>query len=117
MHEEDIVLALSDGVLDNLWEHEILAITLEGLKKWDHGRYDDKELDWAPPAVLAEEKMVFLARELLKAALAVAQDPFAESPYMEKAVEEGLAIQGGKHTYEPFHLIRMLANPLNRENG
>ncbi|KAL4915762.1 hypothetical protein BDW62DRAFT_212457 [Aspergillus aurantiobrunneus] len=96
LEEDDIVLALSDGVLDNLWEHEVLSITLEGLKKWEHGRYDDKELDWAPPAVLAEEKMIFLARELLKAALAVAQDPFAESPYMEKAVEEGLAIQGGK---------------------
>ncbi|KAL2798295.1 hypothetical protein BJX66DRAFT_322902 [Aspergillus keveii] len=96
LEEGDIVLALSDGVLDNLWEHEVLSITLEGLKKWEHGRYEDTELDWAPPAVLSEEKMVFLARELLKAALAVAQDPFAESPYMEKAVEEGLAIQGGK---------------------
>ncbi|KAL2821730.1 hypothetical protein BDW59DRAFT_174085 [Aspergillus cavernicola] len=96
LEEGDIVLALSDGVLDNLWEHEVLSITLEGLKKWEQGRYDDKELEWAPPAVLSEEKMVFVARELLKAALAVAQDPFAESPYMEKAVEEGLAIQGGK---------------------
>lgn len=96
LEEDDIVLVLSDGVLDNLWEHEILSITLEGLNKWDHGRYDNKELDWAPPAVLAEEKMVFLARELLKAALAVAQDPFAESPYMEKAVEDGLAFQGGE---------------------
>ncbi|KAL2812076.1 phosphatase 2C-like domain-containing protein [Aspergillus granulosus] len=96
LEEGDIVLALSDGVLDNLWEHEVLSITLEGLKKWEHGRYDDKELDWAPPAVLSEEKMVFVARELLKAALSVAQDPFAESPYMEKAIEEGLAMQGGK---------------------
>ncbi|KAL4884371.1 hypothetical protein BJY04DRAFT_205864 [Aspergillus karnatakaensis] len=100
LEEGDIVLALSDGVLDNLWEHEVLSITMEGLKKWDHGRWDDKELEWAPPAVLAEEKMVYLAREILKAALAVAQDPFAESPYMEKAVEEGLAIQGGKQSQE-----------------
>ncbi|RDW70782.1 uncharacterized protein DSM5745_08293 [Aspergillus mulundensis] len=96
LEEGDIVLALSDGVLDNLWEHEVLSITLGGLERWEHGRYDDKELEWAPPEVLADEKMVFLARELLKAALSVAQDPFAESPYMEKAVEEGLAIQGGK---------------------
>ncbi|KAL5052098.1 hypothetical protein BDW71DRAFT_193543 [Aspergillus fruticulosus] len=96
LEEGDIVLALSDGVLDNLWEHEVLSITLGGLEKWEHGRYDDKELEWAPPEVLAEEKMVFLAREVLKSALTVAQDPFAESPYMEKAVEEGLAIQGGK---------------------
>ncbi|KAL4967967.1 phosphatase 2C-like domain-containing protein [Aspergillus stella-maris] len=99
LEEDDIVLALSDGVLDNLWEHEVLSITLDGLDKWEHGRYNDKEFDWAPPAVLSEEKMVFLARELLQAALAVAQDPFAESPYMEKAVEEGLAIQGGKSTH------------------
>ncbi|KAL4821531.1 hypothetical protein BDW67DRAFT_172281 [Aspergillus spinulosporus] len=96
LEEGDIVLAVSDGVLDNLWEHEVLSITLEGLEKWEHGRYNDKELEWAAPEVLAEEQMVFLARELLKSALAVAQDPFAESPYMEKAVEEGLAIQGGK---------------------
>ncbi|KAL4749058.1 hypothetical protein BDW72DRAFT_205092 [Aspergillus terricola var. indicus] len=96
LEEGDIVLAVSDGVLDNLWEHEILSITLEGLEKWEHGRYDSKELEWAPPEVLAEEQMVFLARELLKSALTVAQDPFAESPYMEKAVEEGLAIQGGE---------------------
>ncbi|KAF9886638.1 hypothetical protein FE257_011278 [Aspergillus nanangensis] len=96
LEEDDIVLAVSDGVLDNLWEHEVLSITLESLKKWDQGRYDAKELDWTPPAVLAEDRMVFVARELLTAALAVAQDPFAESPYMEKAIEEGLAIEGGK---------------------
>jgi hypothetical protein len=39
--------------------------------------------------------MVFAARRLLHAALAVAQDPFAESPYMEKAIDEGLTIEGG----------------------
>ncbi|KKK16783.1 hypothetical protein P175DRAFT_0475798 [Aspergillus ochraceoroseus IBT 24754] len=96
IEEGDIVLGVSDGVLDNLWEHEILSVTLGSLRKWDQERYEDKELDWAPPALLAEEQMVFVARELLKAALVVAQDPFAESPYMEKAIDEGLAIQGGK---------------------
>ncbi|KAL4890548.1 hypothetical protein BDV59DRAFT_194889 [Aspergillus ambiguus] len=96
LEEGDVVLAVSDGVLDNLWEHEVLTITLESLQKWDQGRYDRRELEWAPPAALAEERMVFVARELLKAALNVAQDPFAESPYMEKAIEEGLAIEGGK---------------------
>lgn len=110
LEEGDIVLAVSDGVLDNLWEHEVLSITLEGLKKWEHGRYDDKELEWAPPAVLAEEKMVFLAREVLKASLAVAQDPFAESPYMEKAVDEGLAIQGGKCIYGSLTRVSWLTS-------
>ncbi|KAE8150299.1 hypothetical protein BDV25DRAFT_129644 [Aspergillus avenaceus] len=96
LEEDDVVLALSDGVMDNLWEHEILTITLESIRKWDQGRYDNRELEWAPPAVLAEERMVFVARELLKSALAIAQDPFAESPFMERAIDEGLAIEGGK---------------------
>lgn len=96
LEENDVVLAVSDGVLDNLWEHEVLSITLESMRKWEQGRYDTRDLDWAPPAVLAEERMVFVARELLKSALAIAQDPFAESPYMEKAIDEGLAVEGGK---------------------
>lgn len=98
LEENDIVLALSDGVLDNLWEHEILTITVESVKKWEQGRDEDEDSEWAPPAALADERMVFVARELLRAALAIAQDPFAESPYMEKAVYQGLAIEGGEST-------------------
>ncbi|KAF7592983.1 hypothetical protein BBP40_012219 [Aspergillus hancockii] len=96
LEEEDVVLAISDGVLDNLWEHEIVTITLDSMKKWNQGRYDNTDLEWAPPEILAEERMVFVARELLKSALAIAQDPFAESPFMERAIDEGLAIEGGK---------------------
>ena len=33
--------------------------------------------------------------ELLQAAKVIAQDPFAESPFMEHAIEEGLASEGG----------------------
>ncbi|KAL5365197.1 phosphatase 2C-like domain-containing protein [Aspergillus floccosus] len=96
LEEGDMVLAVSDGVLDNLWEHEVVTITLDSLRKWEEGRYDHGELEWTPSAVPDDGRMVFVARELLTAALAVAQDPFAESPYMEKAIEEGLAIEGGK---------------------
>ena len=39
--------------------------------------------------------MRFVAQELVNAARVVAEDPFAESPYMEKAVDEGLSIEGG----------------------
>lgn len=95
LEEDDIVLALSDGVLDNLWEQEVLTIILDSVKKWDEGRNEEKDLGWAPPAAFAEERMVFVARELLKATLTIAQDPFAESPYMERGIEEGLAIEGG----------------------
>lgn len=97
LEEGDIVLVLSDGVLDNIWEQEVLTITLESIKKWNEGANEEKDLGWAPPAALAEERMVFVARELLKAALTIAQDPFAESPYMERGIEEGLAIEGGMY--------------------
>lgn len=96
LEEDDIVLAASDGVLDNLWEHEVLTLTLESLEKWEQGRKEGEAPDQTHPAILTEECMVFVARELLRAALEIAQDPYAESPYMEKAIDEGLAIQGGK---------------------
>ena len=96
LEEDDIVLALSDGVLDNLWEQEVLTIILDSVKKWDEGRNEEKDLGWAPPAAFADQKMVYVARELLGAALTIAQDPYAESPFMERGIEEGLAIEGGK---------------------
>lgn len=91
LQEDDIVLALSDGVMDNLWEHEVLKVILDSLHKWDQGR----AVDVTPPSDLSNDRMVYAARELLNAALTIAQDPFAESPFMEKAVDEGLAIEGG----------------------
>lgn len=94
LQENDIVLALSDGVMDNLWEHEVLKITLDSLKKWDDGHVNAKDV--APSPDLSDDRMVYAARELLNAALNIAQDPFAESPYMEKAVDEGIAIEGGE---------------------
>jgi hypothetical protein len=39
--------------------------------------------------------MQFAAQQLMNAAREIAQDPFAESPYMEKAIDEGLSIEGG----------------------
>lgn len=94
LQENDIVLAVSDGVMDNLWEHEVLRIVLDSLKKWDDGHVQAKDV--APSPELSDGRMVYAARELLNAALNIARDPFAESPYMEKAVDEGIAIEGGK---------------------
>ncbi|KAJ5440069.1 uncharacterized protein N7458_011067 [Penicillium daleae] len=94
LQENDIVLALSDGVMDNLWEHEVQKIVQDSLKKWDAGHVQAK--DQAPSPELSDDRMVYVARELLNAALNIARDPFAESPYMEKAVDEGIAIEGGE---------------------
>ncbi|KAJ5648587.1 hypothetical protein N7490_004959 [Penicillium lividum] len=93
LQEDDIVLVVSDGVMDNLWEHEVMTNILDSLKKWDQGNADTAEL---ASSDLSNDRMVYVARELMNAALAIAQDPFAESPYMEKAIDEGLAIEGGK---------------------
>lgn len=94
LQEDDLVLAVSDGVMDNLWEHEVMKVVLDSLQKWDEGHMQSSDL--APSPDMCSDRMVYAARELLNAALAIAQDPFAESPFMEKAVEEGLAIEGGK---------------------
>lgn len=42
------------------------------------------------------DRMRFVAQQLVNAARTIAEDPFAESPYMEKAIDEGLSIEGGE---------------------
>jgi protein phosphatase PTC7 len=89
IEENDIVLAMSDGVIDNLWEHEIVTNVVESIGKWEAGGGDDKKFG-------AGGGMQFVANRLMNAARVIAQDPFAESPFMEHAIEEGLAMEGGK---------------------
>ncbi|EGC46142.1 conserved hypothetical protein [Histoplasma capsulatum var. duboisii H88] len=94
LQENDLVLAVSDGVVDNLWEHEVLKVVLDSLDEWDSGKKDDDM--FSNRASDGGGEIVYAARKLLQAAKDIAQDPFAESPYMEKAIEEGLTIEGGK---------------------
>ncbi|KAL9586179.1 MAG: hypothetical protein Q9203_003953 [Teloschistes exilis] len=74
--EGDVVLAMSDGVVDNLWEHEV-----------SQNIYDSMH---------SQANMLHVAKELVKAARKIAEDPYAESPFMERAIEEGLAMEGGR---------------------
>ncbi|KAJ2994718.1 hypothetical protein NUW58_g1476 [Xylaria curta] len=89
--EGDICLAMSDGIIDNLWEHEIVNIVSESVQRWEAGEggqaYGDRTSG-------ANGGMAFVAEELMNAARVVATDPFAESPFMEHAIEEGLASMG-----------------------
>ncbi|KIW37843.1 uncharacterized protein PV06_09828 [Exophiala oligosperma] len=80
----DVVAVLSDGVTDNLWEHEIAETICTCVQKWEAG-VDE-----------AKDGIVYVARTLMNAAREVAQDPNAESPYMERAFDEGIAAEGGK---------------------
>ena len=84
VNEGDLVLCLSDGVTDNLWEEEITEYMVDAMKKWR---------DKVPEA---EDGIVYVARTLMEAAKEIALDPYAGSPYMSRAVDEGLAAEGGK---------------------
>ena len=94
IEEDDIVLAMSDGVVDNLWEHEVVENVVDSLKKWQNG--DHSNVMHSDDTSGYADGMRFVAQELVKAARVIAEDQFAESPFMERAIEEGLSIEGGK---------------------
>ncbi|KAI0139336.1 hypothetical protein GGR57DRAFT_509619 [Xylariaceae sp. FL1272] len=93
LSEGDIVLAMSDGVIDNLWDHEIVENVTKSVQRWEAGEGGSASGDRSTGA---NGRMTFVAEELVSAAKAIANDPFAESPFMEHAIEEGLASEGGK---------------------
>lgn len=92
IQENDVVLAMSDGVIDNLWEHEIIDNVVSSIRKWEEGQGGESSGNRSGGA---GGGMQFVAQELMNAAKVIATDPFAESPFMEHAVEEGLAMEGG----------------------
>ncbi|KAK6338459.1 hypothetical protein TWF730_002522 [Orbilia blumenaviensis] len=127
----DIVILATDGMLDNLWEEEVISIILhtltknsspsgenepwemelgqimkkKGKKRVEEGvnvafrEYLAKNEDLLPGAkdpIEGGELMTSIAAELVKAAKVVATDPYAESPWMERAIEEGKTAEGGK---------------------
>lgn len=93
LEENDLVLAMSDGVVDNLWEHEVLQNVMDSIQKWESGAGGESSENHNGGA---GGGMLFVAEELVKAARNIAEDPYAESPFMERAIEEGLAMEGGK---------------------
>ncbi|KAK6510192.1 hypothetical protein TWF481_004908 [Arthrobotrys musiformis] len=132
VEEGDIVILATDGMLDNLWEEEVISIILhtltknsspdgggnepwgmelgqimkkKGKKRVEEGvnvafrEYLAKNEDLLPGAedpIEGGELMTSIAAELVKAAKVVATDPYAESPWMERAIEEGKIAEGGK---------------------
>ena len=87
----DVVVAATDGLVDNLWEHEVLASVLRSL-----ARLEESGEGGGHGGVGQENEMMWVAEELVREARTVAEDPFAESPFMERAVEEGVGFEGGK---------------------
>lgn len=74
LEDGDVIILATDGLPDNLWDHEILSICME-------------RVGHTGPE---------LAERLVRAAKKVAIDPFGESPYMERGIDEGMNIEGGK---------------------
>lgn len=108
--EGDVVLAMSDGVIDNLWSHEIVANVTESLQRWEAGDRGSRPRSSTNPG--GSGAIAFVAEELMLAAKTIALDPFAESPYMEHAVEEGLPSEGGESAlFLPCHILREEAVP------
>ena len=93
IQEGDVVLAMSDGVIDNLWEHEIIENVVTSIQNWENGQGGESIGDRSGGA---GGGMRYVADQLMMAAKVIATDPFAESPFMEHAVEEGLAMEGGE---------------------
>lgn len=89
----DVVIAMSDGVSDNLWEHEIVTSVVQSIKKWES---EGGEEDHQDRTGGKNGGMKAAAHDLMAAAKVIAVDPFAESPFMEHAIEEGLASAGGE---------------------
>ncbi|KAL7950608.1 phosphatase 2C-like domain-containing protein [Trichoderma barbatum] len=93
LEEGDVVLAMSDGVIDNLWGHEIATRVFQSIKEWEAGKGAKGEADRRGGR---NGGMAVAAQDLVAAAKVIALDPYAESPFMEHAIEEGLASEGGK---------------------
>merc|ERR1712130_630118 len=73
----DIIVLGTDGLFDNLFEHDIIAFLQE---------------ESTGPCSLSEQSAVRLVGEARKVSL----DVYSFSPHMKEAQESGVAFQGGK---------------------
>lgn len=106
IEEGDVVLAMSDGVIDNLWSHEIVENVSNSVKRWAAGDVGRRTRSSDNPG--GSGSMAFVAEELMLAAKTIALDPFAESPFMEHAIDEGLPSEGGESARIPIYMKRRI---------
>ncbi|KAI5809457.1 phosphatase 2C-like domain-containing protein [Pyronema omphalodes] len=90
VQDGDIFLLATDGLVDNMWDAEILAVIEEVLAEPEE--VIEKEAGTGGDA----GRMKVLASRIVEQAKKTAMDMFAESPYMERSIDEGLGIEGGK---------------------
>ncbi|KAI5844246.1 phosphatase 2C-like domain-containing protein [Tricharina praecox] len=90
VQDGDLVVLATDGLVDNMWDEEILTVIGAVLEATD----EVVESETGEKGDCGRMKLV--AQRLVEGAKKTAIDPFAESPYMERSIEEGLGIEGGK---------------------
>lgn len=114
----DVVLAMSDGVIDNLWSHEIVDIVTASIDGWEKSTTTTTPDDARRGG--RNGGMHQAAQDLVAAARNIASDPYAQSPFMEHAIEEGLASEGGEPNSEAGHWgseTSMLTKTTYRQDG
>ncbi|KAI5798859.1 phosphatase 2C-like domain-containing protein [Geopyxis carbonaria] len=90
VQDGDLVILASDGLVDNIWDEEILEIIRNVMAE------PENTVQQATGEGGDRGRMALLSDRLVESARKTAINPFAESPYMERSIEEGLAMEGGK---------------------
>lgn len=91
MEKNDIVILATDGLFDNLYDREILAIVRAHVNAYTLPGYGTR-----PPRLLNFNPQK-LSDALASRARAVSEDRRnLDSPFQSRAINEGLLYQGGK---------------------
>jgi protein phosphatase PTC7 len=103
VQDGDLVILATDGLVDNMWDEEIMTVI--------RGAMDVPEEEVLKEAGEGGDpgRMKMLSHRLVEGAKKTAIDPFAESPYMERSIEEGLAMEGGK--WDDISVISAVCRP------
>lgn len=109
VEDGDIVVLASDGLVDNIWDQEIVEVINRTLGE------SEEEIVGIVGEGGDRGRMSVLADRLVEAARVVATDPFAESPYMERNVDMGYNIQGGK--FDDISVVAAVVRMRGRRGG
>lgn len=99
----DLVVLATDGLVDNMWDEEIITI-INGVLGEDEDVIERQVGERGDAG-----RMKMMAQMITEGARKTAIDPFAESPYMERSIEEGLGIEGGK--WDDISVVTAVCRP------
>ncbi|KAF8544314.1 phosphatase 2C-like domain-containing protein [Trichophaea hybrida] len=89
VEDGDLVVLATDGLVDNMWDEEIITV-IGGVLE---AKEDVVEKETGETGDCGRMKM--MAQRIVEGAKKTAIDPFAESPYMERSIEEDWGLREG----------------------